>query len=295
MRPVLAADTLSWTFVPNVAAGLCASALAYAALLARRWRVRHRIAWRRLIAWFAGLAVIAIAVMSPLDSLADDRSFAAHMVQHELLLTVAPLLLLMGLDAQLLAPLTWWIIRPALRRKGTKQALRAVTAPSLALVLWSASVLVWSAPAMVALAYRNETVHNVEHLQFVVVGLLFWAVILAPFPSLHRPNLARKLTYLGIVCVVGALVAAVLAFDPSILYRVPYGAGRPWLGLSALAEQHLAAAAMMAIDMPAALAAAVWVVSRGRITSTPSTDEHPSHQPQVTLGLSPLLGGPNPH
>ena len=295
MRPVLAAESLSWTFVPNVAAGLAASALVYAALVARRWRVRHRIAWRRLAAWFGGLAVIAIAVMSPLDSLADDRSFAAHMVQHELLFTVAPLLLLMGLDAQLLVPLTRLVIRPALRHSLTRRVLRGLTAPSLALGLWSISVLAWSIPAMVALAYRNETVHDAEHFQLLVVGLLFWAVILAPFPSLHRPNLARKLTYLAIVCAVGAVIAAVLAFDPTTLYRVPYGAGRPWLGLSALAEQHLAAAAMMAIDMPAALAAAVWIVSRGRITSTPSTDEHHCHQPQLTLGLSPLPGGPDPH
>ena len=197
MRPVLAADALSWTFVPNVAAGLSTSALVYTALVARRWRVRHRIAWRRLIAFVGGLAVIAIAVMSPLDSLADDRSFAAHMLQHELLLTVAPLLLLMGLDAQLLVPLTRAVIRPALRHQVTTRVLRAVTSPSLALGLWSASVLVWSVPAMVALAYRNDTVHNAEHFQLLVVGLLFWAVILAPFPSLHRPNVARKLTYLG--------------------------------------------------------------------------------------------------
>ena len=294
MRPALAADALSWTFVPNVAAGLSASTLAYAALVARRWRVRHRIAWRRLIAWFGGLAVIAIAVMSPLDSLADDRSFAAHMVQHELLLTVAPLLLLMGLDAQLLAPLTRLVIRPGLRHPVTRRVLRGLTAPSLALGLWGASVLAWSVPAMVALAYRNETVHNVEHIQFLVVGLLFWAVILAPFPSLHRPNLARKLTYLAIVCVIGAVVAAVLAFDPTILYRVPYAAGRPWLGLSALAEQRLAAAVMMAIDMPAVLAAAVWLVSRARVTSTPNAGQDRG-QPHVILGLSPLPGGPNPH
>ena len=293
MRPVLAADALSWTFVPNVAAGLAVSALACAALVARRWRVRRRIVWRRLIAWFAGLAMIALAVMSPLDSLADDQSFAAHMVQHELLLTVAPLLLLMGLDAQLLAPLTRMVIRPALRHPVTKRALRGLTAPSLALGLWSASVLAWSIPAMVALAYRNETVHNAEHFQFLVVGLLFWAVILAPFPSLHRPNIAAKLTYLAIVCVVGAVVAAVLAFDSTVLYRVPYAAGRPWLGLSALAEQRLAAVVMMTIDMPAALAAAVWVVSRARITGTPSSDEDRG-RPQATVGVSPLLGGPNP-
>ena len=292
MRPVLAAEALSWTFVPNVAGGLAASALAYAALVARRRRVRHRIAWRRLAAWFGGLAVIAIAVMSPLDSLADERSFAAHMVQHELLLTVAPLLLLMGLDAQLLVPLTRLVIRPALRHSVTRRALRAVTAPSLALGVWSITVLAWSIPAMVALAYRNDTIHNAEHLQLLLVGLLFWAVILAPFPSLHRPNTARKLTYLAIVCAVGAVVAAVLAFDPTILYRVPYAARRPWLGLSALTEQRLAAAIMMAIDMPAALAAAVWVVSRAHTTSTLTADRD-RDQPQTASWLSPAVAGPN--
>ena len=292
MRPVIAGDALSWTFVPNVAAGLSMSALVYTALVARRWLVRRRIAWRRLVAFVGGLAVIALAVMSPLDSLADDRSFAAHMLQHELLLTVAPLLLLMGLDAQLLVPLTRAVIRPALRHQVTTRVLRAVTSPSLALGLWSASVLIWSVPAMVALAYRNDTVHNAEHFQLLVVGLLFWAVILAPFPSLHRPNLARKLTYLGMVCVVGALVAAVLAFDPTTLYRVPYAAGKPWLGLSAIAGQRLAAAVMMGIDMPAALAAAVWVVSRAHITSTPGADQD-RDQPQTTAWLSPALAEPN--
>jgi cytochrome c oxidase assembly factor CtaG len=294
MRPALTADALSWTFVPNIAAGLSASALAYAALVARRWRARHRLAWSRLIAFVGGLAVIAIAVMSPLDSVADDRSFAAHMLQHELLLTVAPLLLLMGLDAQLLVPLTRLVIRPALRHPVSRRVLRGLTAPSLALGLWGASVVAWSLPAMVALAYRNDTVHNLEHIQFLVVGLLFWAVILAPFPSLHRPNLARKLTFIAIGCAIGAVVAAMLAFDPTSLYRVPYAAGKPWLGLSALAEQRLAAAVMMAIDMPAALAAAVWVVSRARVTRTPGADQDRA-QPQTIAWLSPAVAEPNAH
>jgi cytochrome c oxidase assembly factor CtaG len=107
-------------------------------------------------------------------------------------------------------------------------------------------------------------IHNAEHLQLLVVGLMFWAIILAPFPSLHRPSVTAKLTYLAIVSVLGSSLAAMLAFDPTSLYRVPYAGGEPWLGLSALAEQRLAAGVMMAIDMPAALAAAVWVVSRAR-------------------------------
>jgi cytochrome c oxidase assembly factor CtaG len=291
MRPLLAADPLGWTFVPNVAAGLAASALLYLALVERRWRVRRRVAGRRLIAFAGGLAVIAIAVMSPLDSLADDRSFAAHMLQHELLLTVAPLLLLMGLDPQLLVPLTRAVIRPALRHRSTTRLLRAVTAPSLALGLWSACVLVWSLPAMVALASRNDTIHNAEHLQLLAAGLLLWAVILAPFPSLHRPNATAKLAYLAMACVAGSVVAAMLAFDPTTLYSVPYAAGKPWLGLSALSEQRLAAAVMMAVDMPAVLAAAVWVVSRARITSTAGADQD-RDQSQMTVWLSRAVAEP---
>jgi cytochrome c oxidase assembly factor CtaG len=291
MRSVLGADA-GWTFVPNVAAGLCVSTFVYAVLVTRRWRVRRRIASRRLIAWFGGLAVIAIALMSPLDALADERSFAAHMVQHELLLTVAPLLLLMGLDAQLLVPLTRLVIRRALRRPVTRQVLRGLTAPSLALGLWSASVVLWSVPAMVALAWRNETVHSVEHFQLLVVGLLFWAVILAPFPSLHQRNLARKLTYLAMICVVGALVATVLAFDTTIFYRVPYAATKPWLGLSAIAEQRLGSAVMMAIDMPAALAIAVWLVSRAPLPRTRDADEG-RHEPRIRAAYSPAVAGPS--
>jgi cytochrome c oxidase assembly factor CtaG len=291
MRPVLAADA-GWTFVPNVVAGLCVSTFVYAALVTRRWRVRRRVASRRLITWFGGLALIAIALMSPLDGLADERSFAAHMVQHELLLTVAPLLMLMGLDAQLLVPLTRLVIRPALRRPVTRRLLRGLTAPSLALGLWSASVLVWSVPAMVALAWRDETVHNVEHFQLLLVGLLFWTVILAPFPTLHRPNLARKLTYLAMICVVGAVVATVLAFDTTVFYRVPYATGRPWLGLSALAEQRLGSAVMMAIDMPAALAAAVWLVSRARVTGTRGAQEA-RHRPRIPVARPPAVAGPS--
>jgi cytochrome c oxidase assembly factor CtaG len=147
---------------------------------------------------------------------------------------------------------------------------------------------------MVALAYRNESVHNLEHVQLLVVGLLFWAVILAPFPSLHRPNVTRKLAYLAILCVVSGAVAAVLVFDPTNVYPVPYATGTPWLGMSAITEQRLAGAVMMALDMPAALAAAVWVVSRGRITRMPSVQPDRG-QPQLVLGPSPLLGSPNSH
>jgi hypothetical protein len=88
------------------------------------------------------------------------------------------------------------------------------------------------------------------------------------------------------------MVAAMLAFDPTTVYDVPYAAGKPWLGVSALAEQRLAAAAMMAIDMAAVLAADVWVVSCARITSTTSADQD-RDQRQVPARLSPAIAEPS--
>ena len=268
MRSVLveAHAGAGWTLAPEIAVYCVGASAAYASLVVRRARVHRRIAWQRIVSWFAGVSLVAAALMSPIDALAHERSVTLHMVQHELLLTIAPLFLLMGLDSQLLAPLTRWLFRPALRHQGATRALRTVTAPGLALAGWSAAVAVWSLPAMVALAYRNDLVHEGQHVMSFALGLLFWAVILTPYPTLHRLGVAAKLACLGAANVVAGLVAGALAFAPSALYVVPYGSTTErWLGLSPMADQRLAAVFMMAVCMITTLAAAVWVVSRAPV------------------------------
>jgi cytochrome c oxidase assembly factor CtaG len=262
-----------WSFQMKPAVNLSILAVVYVGLVLRRSRVRHRVEYARILSWYVGLAVIALALMSPIDAVADDQSYMMHMIQHELLMTVAPLLLLMGLDPQLLAPITKWIFRPVMRRSGPTRALRLATMPILGLVLWGAAISLWSVPIVVRLASDNENFHQFGHATSFAVGMLFWGAILAPYPTLHRQSTVAKLWLLGAVNVITGAVTGVLAFAPSPLYRIPYVASEHhWLGLSPLTDQRLAGALMMIVCMTATLAAAVWVVSRTphRRTATPT-------------------------
>ncbi len=83
-----------WAFSPVAAAYLGALSLGYLALVALSVRRGRTVSPRRVAAWLAGVAVIGLALMSPIDALAAERSLTMHAVQHELLLTVAPVLLL---------------------------------------------------------------------------------------------------------------------------------------------------------------------------------------------------------
>jgi putative membrane protein len=262
MSALIPADS-QWFFQMKPAVNLTILAVAYLGLVLRRSRVRHRVEYTRILSWYLGLAVIALALMSPIDAVADDQSYMMHMLQHELLMTVAPLLLLMGLDPQLLAPITKRIFRPVLRRSGPTRALRLVTLPTFGLLLWAGAISLWSAPPVVKLASENENFHQFGHATSFAVGMLFWGAILAPYPTLHRQSTVAKLWLLGAVNVITGAVTGVLAFAPSPLYRIPYvDSDHHWLGLSPLTDQRLAGALMMIVCMTATLAAAVWVVSR---------------------------------
>ncbi len=252
-----------WSFQIQPAVNLSILAIVYVGLVVRRSRVRNRVEYARILSWYAGLAVIALALMSPIDALADDQSYLMHMLQHELLMTVAPLLLLMGLNPQLLAPVTKSVFRPVMRRPGPTRVLRRATMPALGLMLWGAAISLWSVPAVVRYASENEDFHAFGHATSFAVGMLFWGAILAPYPTLHRRSTVAKLWLLGAVNVFTGAVAGVLAFAPSPLYRVPYVASdHHWLGLSPLTDQRLAGALMMIVCMTSTLAAAVWLASR---------------------------------
>ena len=123
------------TLVPIVAYGLL-----YALLVRRRRQITGRIDWRRTCAYALGLLAIVVALDSKLDELADAGSMTAHMVQHELLGNIAPVLLLLGLDAALARPVTQAVFGPMIRRPEWRRALRTANSPVLSLEKISASM-----------------------------------------------------------------------------------------------------------------------------------------------------------
>ena len=236
---------------------LAAYAFGYAALAHRVWRRRGVVHPLRIAAFALGLTAVAAALASPLDGWADDGSLVAHMAQHELLLNVAPVLLLLGLDAQLAAPLTRAVGGPVARRSRGLRALALLGAPALALVLYVGVAAAWQVPAVYAAAAASPVLHPLEHLTLTWIGLLFWFHLLRPLPSVRRLAPAGQAVFLLLGMVGGALLAAVLIGAPVALYPDAVSGG--------LSDQRLAGGLMMAVEMPLALGVGYAVLLRAAL------------------------------
>jgi putative membrane protein len=249
-----------WHWDAPVLLGLGVAALGYAFVAWRLWRKAGRFDGRAAAAWALGLMVVFVALESPLDAVAEDRLVSAHMLQHGLLMSVSPPLLLLGLYPRLVVPYTRPVLKPLLSNPRAHAALRVATAPALALGLWLAILYAWHLPALYEGALRSEALHVGQHLFFVNAGLLFWLPVIEPVPTLARMKPLAKLGYLAAGQVGTALLAAALLWGPEI-YPF-YGPLDTLWGLSREADQRLAGLVMMVVDMLVALTFAGWIVAR---------------------------------
>lgn len=230
-------------------------------------RPRDRRARIRAGLFYAGLLTILLAVAGPIDALADKLLWI-HMIQHMLLLTVAPALIVLGAPWRSL----WRPLPLGLRRTVARTVIRSPGfAPIRALGRWFVTPLgaflaftvglwLWHLPAAYDLALRSSNVHALEHITFLVVGILFWAQVTASAPA--KPTLPRlvRVAYVGAGAVSNVLVAMVLAFAPTALFaHYAHLANRPG-GITALQDQQIAAGIMWSAgDVPFGIAIALLV------------------------------------
>jgi len=268
MSPVAAAAFASWSVPP----GLTLLLLATAALYLRGWSRLHRarparFPARRLLAFGSGLAVILVAIASPLDAF-GAWLLSAHMLQHLLLLAVAPALLLLAApDAALEMGLPRALVREAIGPLRAAPPVRAVGRmlgrPDVGLAAMALAMWGWHVPAAYELALRSPAWHEVEHASFLAAGVLFWFPVLRPWPGRPRLQGAMRPIYLLGGDLANTALAAVLTFSDRVLY--PTYAGAPRLfGLSALADQSLAGVLMwvpgsLVFLAPAAVMTARWL------------------------------------
>ena len=203
----------------------------------------------RAAAFYGGIATIVLALDTPIDAYAD-RLFVIHMVQHVLLLTVAPPLLVLGQAW----PRLWRPFPVAVKRAAARVFVvgAPLTLPPVALLLLAANLAMWHVPALYDATLRNNLVHQLEHLTFVVTGLLFWAPMLGAPPLRARLDGAYRCLYLVLAIVPGWILAIVLAFARTPLYSY----ARP--GLAPLSDQQLAAGVMWVPGSLVYLVAACW-------------------------------------
>jgi len=205
--------------------------------------------WRHAC-FYAGLAVLAIALASPIERL-SEQLFWVHMVQHILLLVVAaPLIVLARPWVRLWRSLPL-VARRSLGRNFTRGRLlwlrrlgTALGRPLPSFVLFSCVVLIWHVPTLFDATLSSEALHALEHTLFFVTALMFWKHVIDS-PPLHAPlSELQRVVYLVGAMVVMWLLAVVLALAPHPLYAAYYQqVARPG-GISALADQQVAAGIM---------------------------------------------------
>lgn len=237
----------SWTFEPVLLATLVLAALVHGR---GRARLDRRIAGprekRRAVAFYGGLAVMAAALMSPLDALASTL-FSGHMAQHLVLMIVAaPLLVHARPTAALVAGLPAagrdMVRRTGLHRPGQRGAARALTRPVVVWIIGTLALWAWHMPALYETALAHEPVHVLEHASFLGAALLFWSVVLA---SGTRRGVPRPIAIVLVFAsgVQSSALGAVLLFASSPLYDVHAEGARVW-DVAPLSDQQLAGALM---------------------------------------------------
>jgi cytochrome c oxidase assembly factor CtaG len=238
----------SWSLDPIAIIALLAASYVYARMYRRAASRSAAVGAGHWAPYAAGIAVLAIALLSPLDAIGDGWLLSAHMLQHVLLSDVAPALIVLGLRSPVL-PLG--LARPALRavapggRWGV--ALGVLTSPWVAIPLWATATWVWAIPAMFDFAAQHPFVHALEHATLFYTGLALWWLIVDPLPRARlRPN-GQRLALLGFTRLASAAICVPLTWMTSVQYPL-YASAPRGFGVSAIADQQLAGAGMCFIE-----------------------------------------------
>lgn len=253
-----------WPVDAWVLAGLVSSAWLYAAGIRRLWseaRFGGGISAGRAACFFSGLAVLVIALVSPVDALGDEL-FSMHMVQHELMMLGAAPLLVAGNP---LAAFIWAFaasVRPRIARLARSTAVRAtwgvLTRPPVAWLLHALMLWAWHFPSLFAASLADEGMHTLQHVSFLGSALLFWASLIG---SHNRSRDGTAAVYVLTTILHTGVLGALLTFSPRPWYPGYAGRTEAW-GLSLLEDQQLGGLIMWVPAGFVLLGAGLWFAAR---------------------------------
>lgn len=209
--------------------------------LRRRGRTDHA-GWGRAILFVVAVGLMYGAVASPL-AVAADELLAAHMLEHLILGDLAIVLALLAVRGPLvffLLPPT--ILGPLARSAGLRTFLHRITGPWIALGIWTASMWVWHVPRLYDYANTHPLVHEVQHLSFLIGGLLVWNLLIDPART-ARLTLPGRLT-LAVAALVLSLSVVSGILDGHLTYPLYANDPRRLLGLDPAQDERAAALLM---------------------------------------------------
>jgi cytochrome c oxidase assembly factor CtaG len=231
-----------WQFAPVVTGFTVALAAAYlwGALRVRKRHPRRPWPARRCVLFLLGLLVIDVAIQSGIGTY-DDTLFWDHMIQHLMLIMVAPPLLVGGQPVTLLLhasrnPLHTWVKRIVRSRPVTW-----ITWPGFGVAAYTATIVGTHLTGFMSLVTEHDAIHQGEHVLYLVVGYLYFLPLVGREPIRWKVSYPLRLALLFIAMPVDAFTGVVLGSYQSDPFA-PL-APRSW-GPSAVNDLHDGGAVM---------------------------------------------------
>jgi putative membrane protein len=256
-----------WTFDLWITGPLLLSAGLYATGVTRLWSragIGRGIPGPRVGCYCTGWLALVLALMSPIHKWGTGL-FSIHMVEHELVMAVAAPLLVSGRPG---AAFAWALpirLRRALptilHRSGLQRVWGGLTRPVAATVIHGIAIWAWHIPPLFDAAVTNVELHRLQHVSFLMTGLLFWWTLV------RRRNAGIAAGHLFATMLHTSILGAIVALAPHVLYRLQTERSGEW-GMTALQDQQLAGLIMwipagLAYAGAALLFFAVWVKRSG--------------------------------
>ena len=224
----------AWNWQPSIILGTIAIICLYlygVGPLRVKYHLADGVKTSQVVSFLLGVNVIFWTLFTPLDKLADDYLFSAHMVLHLLLSFAGAPLIVLGIPG--------WLLAPLLRNRVIFRIARFFTMPILTGVLFNVNLWFWHAPPIYNAMIVNLPLHIVSHLLFIITGVLFWWPILSPMEEGLPPlSIGKKMAYLFFSDMPMVLLGAGLTFVPPLYARYIH-APHIW-GLSPETDQQLA-------------------------------------------------------
>lgn len=191
-----------WDWEPSVIVGCAVLLFCYSSI------VQFHFTWRACC-FVSGILLLFLALVSPLDTLADSYLFSAHMMQHILLILVVPPLLLMGIPPD--------VMEKILRRHIVAQTEHILGAPRFAWTVGVGTMWLWHWPPLYNAALASEPLHIAEHLLFLISAVIFWWPVIAPIENLRLAPLWAAV-YVFAACSAHTILAILITFAPLGIY-----------------------------------------------------------------------------
>jgi cytochrome c oxidase assembly factor CtaG len=230
----------SWHWSLFTLIGLILLCLLYGAGI---WRAGKRgthppPGYYRVTAFIAAIALIALVLLTPLDTIARTQLFAAHMLQAVILTTLcAPLLLASCPD---------WLLQPIVEQPAIRRVFQVITRPLIASLIFNLTFLIWHAPGLYNFALKYGTFYHIEMLSFLFTAMLNWWPLIGPLRELRKLSYPMQMLYAFLDGQPVDVFAFLLVFTGVVFY--PHYVIPPQFvqfGYSAIADQTVAGAFLL--------------------------------------------------